>query len=107
MRIHIRSLTRGVESVKPPWRILFFGTDRFSLYPLKALLENKRSVFTAIGRCFFLLDTQVYNYIHAHDHVPFIRPFLKQKNAVYSRVFASIVQLCSIAFIVQRKLRLI
>lgn len=39
----VRSFSTGKGTCKPPWKILFFGTDRFSVQPLKALFENKRA----------------------------------------------------------------
>ncbi|XP_029212080.2 methionyl-tRNA formyltransferase, mitochondrial-like isoform X1 [Acropora muricata] len=38
-----RSLLAGKGTSSPPWRILFFGTDRFAISPLKALVENSRA----------------------------------------------------------------
>lgn len=38
-----RSFSVGNSTCKPPWKILFFGTDRFAVQPLKALIENKRT----------------------------------------------------------------
>ena len=37
-----RSFSVGNSTCKPPWKILFFGTDRFAVHPLKALIENRR-----------------------------------------------------------------
>ncbi|XP_078360619.1 methionyl-tRNA formyltransferase, mitochondrial-like isoform X3 [Oculina patagonica] len=43
MRSLVRSLSTANGTCKPPWKILFFGTDRFAVHPLKALNENKRT----------------------------------------------------------------
>ena len=38
----VRSLSTRKGNCKPPWKVLFFGTDRFAVHPLKALIENNR-----------------------------------------------------------------
>lgn len=37
------SVTKHLPRPKPPWRVLFFGTDNFSLRMLKTLNENRLS----------------------------------------------------------------
>lgn len=52
MRNFFRALSLSHGSCKPPWKILFFGTDRFAVHSLKALHENQRTS----GRIVELID---------------------------------------------------
>lgn len=51
MRNFFRALSLSHGSCKPPWKILFFGTDRFAVHSLKALHENQRFVRTFCDTC--------------------------------------------------------
>lgn len=52
MRNFFRALSLSHGSCKPPWKTLFFGTDRFAVHSLKALHENQRTS----GRIVELID---------------------------------------------------
>ena len=42
MKALVRAFSNNAKGVCPPWRILFFGTDRFAVHPLKALLDDHK-----------------------------------------------------------------
>lgn len=50
MRNFLKALSTTHGSCRPPWKILFFGTDRFAVHPLKALHENQRSSGSFVKR---------------------------------------------------------
>lgn len=49
----LEGLLSNQVKTKPPWRVLFFGTDEYALVHLKALNEN-RSVFLCFIQYFYL-----------------------------------------------------